>query len=339
MITIPTCDLHDCVVANTMSSNRSESKIGWRVEHFGRQIHVVDVRWPTLTGAELWLLLRSDAHHDSKHCRRDMELRHLQQAVERNALVCDLGDTLDLMQGRSDNRSSKSSLRPGLVASTYFDRVIQEASEFYTQKHKGVQLANQFVVVGQGNHESAWLKHHESCPTTHLVRSIKGLAPASQVGAGAYGGYIHLKIRCNSTVRSFTIRYAHGASNGGIMTMGALDINRMTSWIPDADMIAIGHTHDSMIVPRVRERFRTQNGKFAIEYGETMFVRCGTYKDEFFGTEGMGWAVERGGGPKPLGAKWVRLYPVYEWSVGGADGGKCRGRGIWRIACDVIEAK
>jgi len=311
----------------------------FRVNHVGRQIHVIDINWPSLTGAEQWILLRSDAHHDSKHCRRDMELRHLKQAVDRNAIVLDLGDTLDLMQGKSDKRSSKSSLRSGLLATNYFDRVIAEASEFYAQPYGGRQLSDQIVLVAQGNHESAWLSHHECCPTENLVRAIKGLSPNSQIGAGAYGGYVHLRFKAHNTHRSYTIRYAHGCSNGGQMTMGALDIRRMNSWIRNADMIAVGHTHDSMIAAAPWEQLVTQNGSYRIEIGESPFVRCGTYKDEWTGGQGMGWAVERGMGPKPLGAKWIRFYPTYEYAHGGAHGGKTRARGVWGLGVDVLDAK
>lgn len=233
-----------------MASRRSKSKAGFSVEHHGRQIHVVKVNADSTAKWEQWILLRSDAHHDSKHCRRDIELRHLQEAVDRNAIVLDLGDCLDLMQGRGDNRSSKSSLRSGLLASNYFDRVIREAAEFYTQEYKGIKLSRQFALLGQGNHESAWLKFHETCPTDNLVRAIRTCDPNSQIGAGAYGGYVHFQFSFGgATNRSFTIRYLHGASSGGQITMGALDAKRIASWVVDANMIAIGHTHDSMVIP------------------------------------------------------------------------------------------
>lgn len=332
-VSIASCDR---AVTTEMKKRPNKAGRNFLVQHVGRQIHVVDIRWPSLTGAEQWILLRSDAHHDSKHCNRTLELKHLREAVDRNALVLDLGDCLDLMQGASDKRASKSSLRSNLLATNYFDRVIGEAAEFYSQEYKGRKLSDQFVVIGQGNHESAWLKHHETCPTQNLVRAIKGLNPSSQVGAGAYGGYVHLKINAFQTSRSYTIRYAHGASSGGQMTMGALDIRRMNSWIRRADMIAIGHTHDSMIASNPWEELVTQNGVYRIITGETMFVRCGTYKDEWSSTDGMGWAVERGGGPKPVAAKWVRLYPIWEWVRGN---GKVRGRGNWTVGCDIFDAK
>ena len=336
IVTIGACD---GVASTTMPKRPANTSRRFTVDHRGRQIHLVEVNWKSLTNAEQWILLRSDAHHDSKYCLRHMELKHLREAVDRDALVLDLGDCLDLMQGVSDRRSSKSSLRSNLLSTNYFDRVIDEAAEFYTQTYNGKQLADQFVLIGQGNHESAWLKFHEVCPTQNLVRAIKSRAPKTQVGAGAYGGYVHLTIRYNNAYRTFTIRYAHGASSGGQMTMGALDIRRMGAWIVDADMIAIGHTHDSMVAPIVRERFITQNGDYRIKHPETMFVRCGTYKDEFGQTEGMGWAVEKGGGPKPLCAKWVRLYPVWEWRKGGKNGGVSRGRGVWTLGCDIFDAK
>ena len=66
-----------------------------------------------------WVMLRSDAHHDSKLCDRSAELRHLKLAQERNALIVDAGDTFDLMQGRYDPRRSYDEIRPELLHDNY----------------------------------------------------------------------------------------------------------------------------------------------------------------------------------------------------------------------------
>jgi hypothetical protein len=63
-------------------------------------------------GWEQWILLRSDAHHDSTQCERKLEYQHLDDAVKRDALIVDFGDTLDAMQGKFDKRKSNEEIRP-----------------------------------------------------------------------------------------------------------------------------------------------------------------------------------------------------------------------------------
>jgi hypothetical protein len=83
----------------------------WTVTHHGKNIHIVDCVGDNFRSWEQWILLRSDAHTDNKKCDRDLEEKHLREAVERSAIICDLGDCLDLMQGASDRRQCKSQLR------------------------------------------------------------------------------------------------------------------------------------------------------------------------------------------------------------------------------------
>ena len=73
---------------------------------------------------DIWFMLRSDAHHDSAHCRRDLEKRHLELAMEKGAYILDAGDLFDAMQGRNDKRFRadnialdlrNGNLPPGLV--------------------------------------------------------------------------------------------------------------------------------------------------------------------------------------------------------------------------------
>lgn len=57
-------------------------------------------------------MLRSDAHQDSVHCNRALELQQLQKTTERGALILNVGDLADAMQGRFDPRRSYAEIRP-----------------------------------------------------------------------------------------------------------------------------------------------------------------------------------------------------------------------------------
>lgn len=300
----------------------------WTVTHHGKNIHIVDCVGDNFRSWEQYLLLRSDAHTDNKKCDRDLEEKHLREAVERGAIICDLGDCLDLMQGASDRRQCKSQLRSSHAAAAYFDAVIDEVSERYAP------YAQNWAFMGQGNHESAWLKHHETCPTTNLVRAIKSINPRSQIGAGGYGGWFKLRVGVNNCKLTWTMRYHHGSGGGAPMSMGVLDSRRMMSWLEGVDCIAVGHNHHSNIVGVAREYLETRNGVYEIRNRHCDFVRCGTYKQDW-GDGSGGWIVEKGPGPTSLRAKWVRLFIRWE-TEDDQHGGRSRGHP--RIAWDIMDA-
>lgn len=308
---------------------KKRGKPPFTVMHHGRNVHVVQCDVGKGNEWEQWILLRSDAHHDNPKCKVELEREHLELAVKRGAVIIDLGDTLDLMQGVSDRRQCKSQLRSSQLAAAYFDRVIDEAAEFYAP------YAQNWAVLGQGNHESAWLKHHETCPTTNLARAIKGLNKDSQMGAGGYGGWVKFQIAIGTTRLAWTLRYHHGSGGSAPMSMGVLDSRRMFSWVDGADMIAVGHNHQSNIAGIAREYLETRNGLYEIRHRHCDFVRCGTYKQDW-GDGSGGWIVEKGSGPSPIRAKWVRLYSRYESRK--IDGEE-KQRGHPRIAWDVHDAQ
>lgn len=300
----------------------------WTVTHHGKNIHIVDCVGDNFRSWEQWILLRSDAHTDNTKCDRALEEKHLREAVERGAIICDLGDCLDLMCGVSDRRQSKAMLRSSHAAAAYFDAVINETAERYAP------YAQNWAFLGVGNHESAWLKHHETCPTTNLVRAIKSINPRSQIGAGGYGGWFKLRVGVNNCKLTWTMRYHHGSGGGAPMSMGVLDSRRMMSWLEGVDCIAVGHNHHSNIVGVAREYLETRNGVYEIRNRHCDFIRCGTYKQDW-GDGSGGWIVEKGPGPTSLRAKWVRLFIRWETENDQYGG---RSRGHPRIAWDIMDA-
>ena len=125
------------------------------------------------------------------------------------------------------------------------------------------------------------------------------------VPAGGYGGWVRFICQMTKTrTRRIDLKYFHGSGGGGPVTRGVIQTNRMAVYLPDADIVVSGHTHDQWIVPVARERISTAG---EVKMDEQSHVRCGTYKDEY-GDGFGGWHVERGAPPKPLGALWLRLY-------------------------------
>lgn len=256
--------------------------------------NVVTVRWkvpspyPDWAG---WVLLRSDAHHDNPKCDQKMERRHLKLARQRGAVIIDNGDLFCAMQGKYDKRSSKSDIRPEHQAGNYLDRLVSTAADFYEP------YAENFVVLGHGNHETSIKTRHETDLTRRLAERL-----GPHIQAGNYGGFVRFQFDAR-TRSSKLLHYFHGSGGGGPVTKDMIQMTRRTEMMDGVDIICTGHTHDMWTDRRIRCRV-TDSGKF--QQHEVRCIKLGTYKDDY-GNGAKGWAVERAMPPKPLGAWWLKF--------------------------------
>jgi hypothetical protein len=251
---------------------------------------------PERSSDYLWMLLRSDAHHDNAHTDLEMERRHLEEAKRREALILDNGDLHCAMQGRWDKRADRSAMRPEYQFGNYLDRLVDEAVKFYGP------YAPNWCMMGLGNHETAILKHHETNLTERVVERLK-LEGAGNLHACGYAGWIRLLVFAPNTRKSGSlwIYRHHGYGGGGPVTRGTIQTSRMAVYLPDAQIVWTGHTHDQWIMPIERYRVTHADSPYT---DRQVHVRTPGYKDEF--TPQDGWHTERGGPPKPRGALWLR---------------------------------
>jgi len=268
----------------------------FRLEQNAPNVHTVffdNVR----AGWEQWILLSADRHHDNKHCDWAFEKQHLEQVKERSAGIVDVGDLYCAMQGKYDPRSNMDALRPEHKTEKYLDALVTTATEFYQP------YARHFLVIGRGNHETNITKRHGTDLTDSLCRNLRK-EPGTVLQAGGYGGWVRFIFKIQGTVeRCIRLKYFHGGGGGAIMTHGTLDTRRQASFLPDADIVVNGHTHDQYIVPLQRERLSM---KGTVEQDVMWCIRTGTYKDEY-GDGSGGWHVEKRGAPKPIGAVWLKF--------------------------------
>lgn len=249
-------------------------------------------------GWEQWFLLSSDRHHDSMWCDRELEKRHLEKAKERNALIIDAGDMFDVMQGKFDPRRSYRDLRPEYKADNMLDLIVEDAASFFGP------YASQFVMIGRGNHDQKVLQTNGTDMISNLVHRLN-TDYGGKIQPGGYGGWVRFMFTISRTqCMSKRMKYFHGAGGGGPVTRGTIQTNRQAVYLPDADIVMNGHTHDSFIVPIARERLSEQG----VVYQDVQYhVRSTTYKNEY--RDGAdGWHVETWKPPKPLGATWLRFY-------------------------------
>lgn len=261
--------------------------------------NVVKVLFPYVyAGWEQWILLVGDRHFDSVDTDRKLQLAHLEMARERNAFIVEVGDTFDAMQGKFDPRRDYDSLRPEYKSRDYLDVIVKDAAQFLGP------YADCFLVFGRGNHESSVLKTANVDLINNLVHRLNS-DHGGNVQPGGYGGWIKFIFKIGGTQSvSQNMKYHHGSGGGGPVTRGVIQTNRQAVYLPDADIVINGHTHDEWYVPIARERL----SNMGVVYQDIQHhIRLTTYKDEY--KDGFdGFHVERWGPPKPKGVAWLRFY-------------------------------
>lgn len=264
--------------------------------------NVLIVKFDTLAADwEQWVLLTADRHHDNPYCRHDYERTHLEKAKERGALILDFGDLFCAMQGKYDPRSNMDDIRPEDVGADYLDRIVMHAAEFYAP------YARNWLLLGKGNHETNILKRHGHDLTSQLAHRLSTDA-GGRVYVGGYGGWVRFLFGDGKKFRgSKNLKYHHGAGGGGPVTRGVIQSNRQAVYLPDADVVVNGHTHDSWHVPIARERLSIRGH---VQRDLVHFIRTPGYKDEY-GQGDKGFHIEKWGPPKPIGAVWMRFCASY----------------------------
>lgn len=257
----------------------------------------VEVIIDTSKNGEQWFLLSSDRHWDNPKSNHKLQIKHLEEAKTRNAKIIDFGDLFCAMQGRWDPRSSKKDLRPEHQTDSYLDSLVNTAAEFF------MPYADLFMTIGQGNHESSILKRHETDLTQRLVGLLNSQGANVQRMGFSYWVIFRVKTHGNSYITK-RLYCHHGYGGDAPVTKGTIQTNRMAVYLPDADYVATGHTHNTWIFPLERFRINNQGRTF---FDQQIHIKTPSYKEEFEDGFG-GWHIERGAPPKPIGAVWMRVH-------------------------------
>ena len=243
-----------------------------------------------------WVLLSFDRHHDNPKSDNVMEKRHLELARKRNAVIIDGGDLFCAMQGKYDPRSNKSDLKPEHKKGDYLDALVKTAADFYGP------YADLFAVMAPGNHETAISKRHETNLTERLVTMLND-RHKTNIKVGGFSGWVKFQLLVWSECLTTNLWYHHGYGGDAPVTKGVIQTNRQSVYLPDAHIVATGHTHNEWQFPIPRIRL-TDKGN--VYHDEQLHLKVPSYKEEYVDGH-SGWHIERGGPPKPTGAVWLRF--------------------------------
>jgi len=280
--------------------------MNWRVRRLSDVTAQIDITYVDNSDWEQWVLVTSDRHFDNPASDRALQRKHLDQAREVGAIVIDLGDFFDAMQGKLDKRASKKALLAEFAARSedgepgaYLNQLVKSATRFIWP------YRDLFALIGEGNHESAI----EDKLEVNLLDSMVDMLEAGGSGhviRGGFRGWIRFQFDKGTGGGTRTSRvayYHHGYGGGGQVTKDVIQANRKAVYL-DADYVLSGHTHDEWHFP-IEKVALLQSGR---EVHKTQHhLKIPSYKDEFFNYRG-GFHHQRGGPPKPVGAWWIRFY-------------------------------
>ena len=263
----------------------------------GAVAQVVTIRAEARAGWTQSVLVTSDHHFDHIDCDRSLLRHHLTQAAERGAGVLVLGDLFCAMQGKMDRRASKPELRPEYLVPGYMDAIVEDAVNWYAP------FAPHLWLLTYGNHETKVTSYQETDILKRFWRELTRQPGGGGVLLGSYAGWLSMDcVMEGRPTQRVRLRYHHGWGGGGPVTLGVIGTNRQAA-AADFDVYAQGHIHESWSVARMRETVGPDGGAVV---RRVPYICAGTYKNE--GTRGIGWHIETGKPPKPLGGYWLHLY-------------------------------
>jgi len=268
----------------------------WSVDHLGNNVTIITFRGVG-SGWRQRVMLSGDRHHDNVHNRRNRERADLERAREYDAPIIDIGDLHCLMQGKWDPRADQTQLRPEHRGNDYYDLVLNTAEEFYAP------YADLFAVIGYGNHEMSFIRHHQADPIKGLARRLKPYATRPDtLNVGGYSGWVVFRFDSGKT-QTIRLKYHHGYGGGGPVTKGVIQTNRRAVYLPDANLVATAHIHEAWHVTLKQERITQMN---TVEQAVQHHISVPTYKDEYADGSG-GFHIETGKPPKPIGCVWLEF--------------------------------
>jgi len=200
------------------------------------------VRWKYARNSSKYIALFSDTHIANPYHNRELLQEELEEAKELDAKILLNGDIVDALLHGDRKRFNMSSGTYGNVDNA-LNRMIEEAVDVLSP------FANNIVMIGIGNHETAVIKHHSFDIIQELVKNLNDKRTEQieePIVHGGYEGFFCFKFKMSSTAGrcSYKIYYSHGQGGAAPVTQGAIDLVRKQ--FAEADVIWLGHKHNKL---------------------------------------------------------------------------------------------
>lgn len=253
---------------------------------------------------EFLFLLSGDSHCDDPKFDSEAFHKDHQLAIEKGAWIIEGGDWARCIVPSDTKRYSAGQERRNMTA--YSNSLIREATQIYKP------YANRILQIGNGNHVTAYQKHHDIDLTAFLLAELnKDLE--RYIVHGGYRGYIRLKFHhgSNSAVRTFDIFYWHGIGGQAEISKGTITLDRLSYY--RADLIWIEHIHKKTLDANLIEKGLTRDCRLYEK--ARMGVVTGCYlRDEVLDNDitKQGYVIDYGEEkqrrPQGKGGAWLRIW-------------------------------
>lgn len=211
---------------------------------------------PLKAGQPTKLGLFSDIHWDSPDCDRESLTQHLNYCILDGRYILINGDFFDAIMLKDNKRAVPHNTEH---RDNQLNVKLEEAAHFLTPYKENI------LFMGRGNHESSILKYNG----LDLLQMLTALLNAGEKHKVLYGNYANF-IRLNwvkpnnKSVLHYDIFAHHGAGGSAPVTKGMIDFNRLANGV-NADLIWIGHKHQSIVDYSTPVMFVDQNGQVILK--------------------------------------------------------------------------
>lgn len=262
----------------------------WKLAQPGGNVQIVRMT-TTGVGWEQRFLKLADVHFDSVFCNRSLLKSLLNEAAEEGAPIAIYGDFVDVMQGKSDNRSDTGEMRKeyvGIPGIKYLDAVVDDSISFLKPYVPWIQF------ISDGNHGYAVSDHVETDVVARICHAL-------DVQHMRYSGWVRYQGKMDSGGHKWSrVEYFHHGSGGDSpVTLGVIGANRkQVAYF--ADIYIGGHNHNEWNA-NVPHAFVSNSGREIIT--DTLHINIPSLKDEW--SSHGGFHTRTGKPPKPIGGCWM----------------------------------
>lgn len=207
------------------------------------------------------IFLFSDVHLGSRSCNTLAVKKAFTEAMQYDARILINGDLIDGILPRDLKRFVPSVVVDELLGR---DDLINATVDYVVDFLEPYKEHIDFI--GEGNHETAILKHHNVDLLDMICRRLS--TPDHVVWKGEYTGSLTYILQVSKTQKlSYGIAYTHGKGGSAPVTKGLIEFNRILEIVEGFDAVWGGHNHQNTL-HNVDRKYRGLNGKWKTNHVE-----------------------------------------------------------------------
>lgn len=211
---------------------------------------------PLKAQAPIKLGLFSDIHFDSPDCDKDSLKLHMDYCLQDKRYILINGDLFDAILLKDMKRAVPHNVEH---RDNQLNVKLEEMAHFLTP------YKDQILFIGRGNHEESVIKYN-GLDLIQMITTMLNAGNKHQIQYGNYANFLRFSWinGRGQTQAKYDIYAHHGAGGSAPVTKGMIDFSRLSKGI-NADLIWIGHKHQSIVDYSDPIMFVDQNGNVVLK--------------------------------------------------------------------------